>query len=250
MDSSIVSDLPPAVMTREEARAAGLKFYTPAKPCRRGHMGPYYVSAGLCKPCHEMRIAKSKSVRRRCIVEGCDEPIDTKDYCKCHYARWKRHGDPLAGNAPPGTGLKWLKDNVGHQGDDCLIWPFNKGTYANVKVDGKQLGAHAYMCFLVHGEKPGSNYVAAHSCGKGHKGCLNPQHLRWKTHAENSRDMAAHGTLMIGEDSPFSKLTDDEVRQIRALKGTMTQREIGKMFGVTRGAIAGIHRGKTWYHLD
>lgn len=32
-----------------------------------------------------------------CSVEGCDDPHTARGFCKRHYRRWRRHGDPLGG---------------------------------------------------------------------------------------------------------------------------------------------------------
>jgi hypothetical protein len=34
----------------------------------------------------------------QCKVEGCDQPVHVKQvqFCRLHYSRWNRHGDPLA----------------------------------------------------------------------------------------------------------------------------------------------------------
>lgn len=31
-----------------------------------------------------------------CSIEECPNPSDSRGWCKTHYARWRRHGDPLA----------------------------------------------------------------------------------------------------------------------------------------------------------
>jgi hypothetical protein len=33
---------------------------------------------------------------RTCSIEGCESPVNAKGWCKKHYARWQRTGDPLA----------------------------------------------------------------------------------------------------------------------------------------------------------
>lgn len=33
---------------------------------------------------------------RRCTVAGCERPHKAHGYCRTHYRRWQRHGDPLA----------------------------------------------------------------------------------------------------------------------------------------------------------
>lgn len=42
-----------------------------------------------------------------CAITGCGKPQRYRDWCATHYARWKRHGHPLAAKRPrssPGTG--------------------------------------------------------------------------------------------------------------------------------------------------
>jgi hypothetical protein len=38
---------------------------------------------------------------RMCTVDGCGDPARGRGYCNLHYRRWRRHGDPLGGNASP-----------------------------------------------------------------------------------------------------------------------------------------------------
>lgn len=42
------------------------------------------------------------------------------------------------------------------------------------------------------------------------------------------------------------KLSEDDVREIRALRGKFTQRELAERFGVSRGYIGHIQRGEVW----
>ena len=32
---------------------------------------------------------------RLCAIEGCPARAEARDFCKLHYSRWRRHGDPL-----------------------------------------------------------------------------------------------------------------------------------------------------------
>jgi hypothetical protein len=36
-----------------------------------------------------------------CKIENCSAQVEAKGWCKSHYNRWLRHGDPLAGRKPP-----------------------------------------------------------------------------------------------------------------------------------------------------
>ena len=43
---------------------------------------------------------------KQCTIEDCPKPLRARGWCEAHYARWKRHGDPLAGATAhlPGRG--------------------------------------------------------------------------------------------------------------------------------------------------
>jgi hypothetical protein len=52
-----------------------------------------------------------------------------------------------------------------------------------------------------------------------------------------------------GENSPRAKLKEDEVREIRRLKGTIRVGEVAKRFGVSERTVYCIWEGKTWRHV-
>lgn len=136
----------------------------------------------------------------------------------------------------------WLRERTDHRGDECLYWPFGMmpNGYAQLGTVGdgtntKCLYAHRYVCELKHGPAP-AGHEAAHSCGN--RGCLNPNHIFWKTRAANQADRILHGTAK----RDGRKLTRDQRREIRALKGKLTQRQIAAKFGVTFQSISQVHR--------
>lgn len=59
-------------------------------------------------------------------------------------------------------------------------------------------------------------------------------------------DAIRHGTWMRGERVPSSKLTTEQVLEIRALEGTALQRDIGKTYGVSENTISRILARKRW----
>lgn len=139
--------------------------------------------------------------------------------------------------------LDWLKAHATYDGDACLLWPFGHDqdgygvAYAGRRPDGKKriTRASRIMCEIVHGEPPTSKHVAAHTCGKGHTGCVNPKHLVWKTARENERDKFVHGTYRPG--SKASRLTKEQIAHIRASKGIVGARRLGKLYGISRNGI-------------
>ena len=75
------------------------------------------------------------------------------------------------------------------------------------------------------------------------------RNLRWDTVSENRRDLFRNGILDFrGEGSPGAKLNSLQVRIIKRLLvlKTITQKEIGNIFGVCRGTISCIKCGTSW----
>jgi len=155
----------------------------------------------------------------------------------------------LGGRITFGEPLAWLEAHVDFSGDECLPWPYGlrRGYAGRVAVDGKEVAACRYMCQLAHGAPPTPKHHAAHSCGKGHKGCINPQHLRWATPTENEADKIEHGTSLYGEKHNMAKLDASIVLHIReqVLAGRRMM-DIAKHLGVNHTTISLLVKGKTW----
>lgn len=183
-----------------------------------------------------------------CSIENCLRAAKARGWCNTHYEAWRKCGDP--------TGLK--KDRRGQEylariienptGEGCLAWPFgiDKSGYGQMWSEGRTRQVSRVVCEKVHGDPPTPRHQAAHSCGKGHEACVAPWHLSWKTPTENSADKVGHGTLIFGERQWLSKLTKEDVREIRSLAGKITGRELAKRFGVAATNISQIQKRHSW----
>lgn len=147
---------------------------------------------------------------------------------------------------------EFLRTHVSYEGNDCVIWPFSKRgggrgrkEYGSIKIDGKHVGAHRYMCALTNGIAPTKKHEAAHSCHN--PACINPRHLRWATRLENEMDKDQRGTRPRGECHKNTHLTEDDIRAIRS--DMRTQREIAKAFGIAQTPVSQIKRRITWKHV-
>lgn len=90
--------------------------------------------------------------------------------------------------------------------------------------------------------------VVRHSCDNPR--CIEPNHLEPGTQSENLKDMVERGRrLYAGTDNARAILTEAKVRAIRQLKGTLTARAIGKLYGVGKATIVSLLAGKTWRHV-
>lgn len=187
---------------------------------------------------------------RLCKAPNCDVRHFCKGYCRVHYGRWKRHGDPLKvlkALSPRGAPMAWLRANGNYAGDDCLIWPFSRMPDGRAHMNGAF--PSRVMCELAHGEAPSRSHEAAHSCGRGHDACVSPRHLRWATPTENAADKVLHGTVILGERHYASKLSEADVREIRSLATSVPQKDLAQRFGVRPVCINKIVHRHSWRHV-
>ena len=68
--------------------------------------------------------------------------------------------------------------------------------------------------------------------------------------ADNVRDRVIRQRSAKGAKNGRAKLTEDQVREIRAMKGTMLARDIGAKFGVGEDTVYLIHQRQTWRHVE
>jgi len=185
---------------------------------------------------------------RICAVDECCKPAWAKGLCPSHYARQRKYGNPTVMRRH-GSAQRWVDlVAVPYSGDECLLWPFARNVRGYGTIGNRT--ASRYVCEIVNGAPPSPSHQAAHVCGKGHEGCVAPSHLVWKTHSENQMDRIDHGTTNRGERSASAKLTELQVRQIRKIAGTVSNRKIAAQFGVSSGHVWQIiHRNK-WAAVD
>jgi hypothetical protein len=144
--------------------------------------------------------------------------------------------------APNGAPQQFYETVVrGYDKLDCLIWPYGRSKlgYAVIAWPGRSVLVSRLICEDVHGPPPTPKYHAAHNCGRGNEGCVNPRHLGWKTKSKNTIDAVEYGSHNT------VKLTAEEVRQIRSIT-SLKHREIAALYGVSRANISYIRRGQTW----
>jgi len=140
--------------------------------------------------------------------------------------------------------------NVLPQENGCWTWkgykrPNGYGeAYFGRNPNRERVLAHRLAYEVMHGD-PGSLCVC-HKCDT--PSCVNPDHLFLGTKAENSADRNAKGRQARGERNGPAKLTETQVRAIRAdARGC---RKLAREFGVDAGTIMSIRRRKTWAHVE
>lgn len=190
---------------------------------------------------------------KKCSVYFCGKPAKSLGFCNSHYERNKRYGNPYAGRTPNGEQMRWIESHVANDGNDCLIWPYSTARgYGYAHIGGKYSSVSRFMCEKRNGPPPTDKHEAAHICGNGDKGCVNPRHLEWKTSQENKADQLCHGTRQRGELRPSAKLTRDAVREIRTkyTSGGTTYNALAAQYGVTMEAVYSVVKRRTWAWVD
>jgi hypothetical protein len=129
--------------------------------------------------------------------------------------------------------------------------------YGRFYFRGRSQGAHRVSYVLHVGDiQPG--LLVCHRCDT--PACVNPRHLFLGNNADNVADKVSKGrqstgaatrpeTRARGERCSLSRLTNDQVIEIRATSG-VSFRELGRRYGVDRKTIRLIVRGETWAHLQ
>jgi hypothetical protein len=188
-----------------------------------------------------------------CEVPSCGAPYLAKGFCRKHYQNFVRNGAPVSNNrTKEGAPFAFIKQAIISNTDECIFWPYAKHRkgFGLVRHNGKTVVASRLVCELAFGAPKDTKLQAAHSCGNGHRGCVNPRHLRWASRLENAADQIMHGTRKRGKKVNTCKLSEHDVRQIRALLPSQSMSSIAAQFGVSVGAIKNIETGRNWAWLS
>ena len=142
--------------------------------------------------------------------------------------------------------------------DGCMLWrliPNSDGYgYFQCRAGGdiKRFRAHR-LALILHSGGEQRELLACHSplvCKS--RACCNPEHLRWGTHSENTKDAIIEGTFktncLDGERNINAKLSNSDVLEIRELLKTKlyTHKSLGEKFNIHRTVIGKIAKGYIW----
>lgn len=144
-------------------------------------------------------------------------------------------------------------------------WEWNRGTnsgYGALRVNKKPMLAHRFSLQL-HLKRPIECEIEVrHMCHNTK--CINPEHLKEGTHAQNMADMVtanrqAKGDYLsdrcktivrdkiYGENNGKCKLTKEQVIEIR--NSDKTNIELSKTYAVGRNQILLIRKRASWPHI-
>jgi hypothetical protein len=121
---------------------------------------------------------------RTCSIEGCDKPVNARGWCKKHYTRWSRNGDPLdSGSRIVGDVLARYEASV-ERTPGCWYWvgKIGQNGYGYLNEGHTRHLAHRWSYEHNVGPIPDGLSID-HLCRVTY--CVNPEHLEPVTHREN-----------------------------------------------------------------
>lgn len=179
------------------------------------------------------RLGRHQTLYSTCKTPGCVNPS--------HWARGTKDNNEKL----------WSQVEKSEDPNGCWLWTgrVNQYGYGRMWLGGHQVFVHRHVWEQLNGPIPETMCVC-HKCDV--RNCVAPHHLFVATTQENTQDKMDKGRHRTnppkGEAAHNSKLTEDDVREIRATTG-MTQIEMGKKYGVHSSIISEILSGKRWSHV-
>lgn len=145
----------------------------------------------------------------------------------------------------------WFDSNLINSLSGCLEWNGCKlsSGYGIIRVSGKNVRAHRIALERKLGRQITPGMLACHSCNN--PSCCSPAHLREGTTQDNMNDKVNSDRQLKGEENGNSKLTQNQVIEIRIRKQneSITNQKLGDFYGVKKACIAKILRKEKWVHV-
>jgi len=158
-------------------------------------------------------------------------------------ARRKRFGDPVT--------RFWSRVDKSKNDNDCWNWigytrPPPRD-YGVMFWEGREQQSHRVAYQITYGPIS-EGAVVMHTCDN--KRCVNPEHLTATTQLANIRDAVLKGRLPTGEQASASKLTEEQVIEIRRLAASGASHwTLSRDYNVVYGTIGRIVRRESWRYI-
>lgn len=189
------------------------------------------------------RAPKGSLNGRICTVDGCCDPMYSREMCKRHYKQMNNAGavrsDRRGTHGTPAQRF-WNYVQPGDPGD-CWEWQGrrDKDGYGTVRTTTSMIRAHRVSYVIHKGEIPAA-LVVRHTCHN--PCCVNPAHLLTGTTQDNVMDKVLAGRCPRNESHPNCKFSDEVVESVRASSGPA--HAVGARFQMSPSHVRNIRRGE------
>lgn len=110
----------------------------------------------------------------------------------------------------------------------------------------KNYYAHRLSWELTNGEIEDGQCVL-HRCDN--KLCANPDHLFLGSVDDNMKDKVLKRRQLKGSEIATSKLTEQQVREIKTIRSKTTVEVLSQAYNVSKATIINICQGRSWKHI-
>lgn len=192
-----------------------------------------------------------------CSAYKCTNSTYATGLCKRHYDksyRYKKNGNRISiqpkrlSFADRDAIKRRLMWNMEISKSGCWNWLLSSHNgYGLIRIDNKLYKVPRVSMHIFNGFDLSSKLEICHHCDN--PPCFNPDHLFAGTRKDNMQDALRKGRLKPkkGRDSPLLKLTDRQVREIRALlKDGVPKAKIAKIFNISRTTVKCIGRREAY----
>ena len=135
--------------------------------------------------------------------------------------------------------------------DGCIEWTGSRNLkgYGILKSNNKRFRAHRIAWALFNNKNITEGLIIMHTCDN--PPCVNPDHLKLGTPADNMKDMCkkGRGGVAIGSKNGSAKLKESDVIEIRKKLKNRTGVDIAREYGVGKKTISDVKTGKTWKYV-
>lgn len=200
---------------------------------------PSRIKAGKGKYCSiecYLKVHKANRVRVKCKSCGKAFDITENRYNKNRrqYCSQQCKGKSTAKEIVCKVKSNGCHELISHQGKD----------YPTICRNNKIQGVHRYVYEQNYGQIPKDLFVY-HKCDNPK--CCNPEHLFLGTIQDNNKDSYNKNRHVHGETHGASKLTEENVSEIR--NSSKTGKELAQELNVSETTISDIRKMKTWKHI-
>jgi HNH endonuclease len=140
-------------------------------------------------------------------------------------------------------------DRAGRAAGECWPWAGRCDRYGIFTVGKRAVLAHRYAWTLATAGPVPDGLCVLHECDN--PPCCNPAHLFLGTQLQNIEDRQRKGRQARGERINATKLTPEQVREIRE-RYAAGERQIplAKEYGINHGTVSRIVNREFWEHVQ
>lgn len=186
---------------------------------------------------------------RRCL--HCEAPLVRRLGEKSRHFAQRKHCNRDCLNARVSHDIRgrFIAKTIVGAADECWIWTGQRwpSGHGIMLVRNQKRQATHISLELDGRSRPHPDAMALHACDN--PPCVNPAHLRWGGHQDNSDDKVSRGrqARQGGAKNGHAKLTDDLVRRLRSKDRSLTA--WSQELGISIGTLSMARAGKTWAHV-